>query len=128
MQTLVRGDVLSGFNDKVIDITLEGKSSDIYRITTPLTGTVKSSRKNVYHIQDRASRITIVGDPHLEMSVKSEGVLDIRPSQETNEPQRLRIIVEDVDTFHAGAETAQNYFGETMVSEFEHPLLFTKAL
>ena len=116
------------FHDGVIDITLEGKSSDIYRITTPLTGTVKSSRKNVYHIQDRASRITIVGDPHLEMSVKSEGVLDIRPSQETNEPQRLRVIVEDVDTFHAGAETAQNYFGKTMVSEFEHPLLFTKAL
>jgi hypothetical protein len=86
MQTLVRGDVLSGFNDKVIDITLEGKSSDIYRMTTPLTGTVKSLRKNVYHIQDRTSRITIVGDPRLEMSVKSEGILDIRPSQKKMSP------------------------------------------
>jgi hypothetical protein len=117
------------FHDGVIDITLLGKSDGVYRIVTPLTAHFKILRTNVYQVQDKVSRMTIVGDPGVRMSARSKGALDIRSYQtSTSESQlRVRVIVEDVDTLHVGADTVQNYFGAYMVNEFEHPLLFLKA-
>jgi len=33
-------------------------------------------------------------------------------------PVRLRVIIEDVDTFHKGAEREENYFGQVMAEDF----------
>jgi hypothetical protein len=54
-------------------------------------------------------RMTIVGNPQLRMSVGERGTLDIRTSQKTDstEPMRIRVIMEEVDKFHAGAESVQ---------------------
>ena len=114
------------FHDGVIDITLDGKSNEVYRISTPLVIQFKALQANVYQVQDGESRITIVGDSILQMSVHRDGVLDIRIPSTSNEPQRLRVIIEDIDKFHAGADSVQNYFGKSMVDEFQHPLQFVK--
>ena len=39
-------------DDGVVDITLEGKSSDTYRIQTGILGNVTTMRDNVYQLQD----------------------------------------------------------------------------
>jgi hypothetical protein len=35
---------------------------------------------------------------------------------------RLRLILEDVDTFHKGADDATNYFGDFMAKDFFSPI------
>jgi len=37
-------------------------------------------------------------------------------------PLQLRVIVEDVDTFHKGADQEENYFGKLMADSFFRPL------
>lgn len=114
------------FHDGVIDITLDGKSTDVYRISTPLEVQIKAVQANVYQLQKGITRMTIVGDTSLQMSAHAEGVLDIRVPVTINEPQRLRVIIEDIDTLHDGADSEPNYFGKLMVEEFQHPLQFVK--
>lgn len=114
------------YHDGVIDITLDGKSTDVYRILAPFVAPFKVLQTNVYRLQSGVSRMTIVGNSILQMSVHAEGVLDIRVPPTCKEPQRLRVIIEDIDTFHDGANLEQNYFGKLMVEEFQHPLLFAK--
>ena len=35
---------------------------------------------------------------------------------------RIRIFVEDIDTFHTGAEQLESYFGKLMTDDFFHPI------
>ena len=37
-------------------------------------------------------------------------------------PLRMRIISEDVDTFHHGADQEENYFGDIMIQDFFNPV------
>jgi hypothetical protein len=118
------------FQDGVIDITLEGPSNDFYRIKTPfVTQFTNNLRANVYQIQNDNIRMTIVGHPHLRMSVVDRATLEFRTSQGINivEPLRIRIIMEEVDNFHVGAESIQNHFGAFMIDEFDHPLQCSKS-
>lgn len=117
------------FHDGVIDISLEGLSDDAYRIKTYFaTQFTSGSRPNVYQVQNDDIRMTIVGNPQLRISLGKRGTLDIRTSQKTDstEPMRIRVIMEEVDKFHAGAESVQNHYGAFMIEEFDHPLQCSK--
>ena len=37
-------------------------------------------------------------------------------------PMRIRIVTEDVDTFHTDAADAENYFGSVMMDDFYNPV------
>jgi hypothetical protein len=39
-------------------------------------------------------------------------------------PLRIRLILEDIDTFHEGGAEKETYFGSLMIDEFLHPLDF----
>ena len=39
-----------------------------------------------------------------------------------SQPLRIRVIMENIDTFHKKATTRENYFGELMKQDFFHPL------
>lgn len=118
------------YHDGVTDIVLEGKSNDIYRISTGMSVRAKMVRPNVYYMQDDVTRITFVVDRTVLVSCVTppEGVIDFRLSHQSSEPKRIRIITEDVDKFHEAAAEAPNHYGELMVSEFEHPLQFFKII
>jgi len=51
----------------------------------------------------------------------SDGIVYIAVKPETI-PFRLRIIAEDIDAFHQGANAEENYFGQQMIEDFYSPV------
>ena len=75
-------------------------------------------------VQDARSRVTFLTWPQnitistpMNHSDSVEFVVD-------KLPLRIRIISENVDTFHDGAESVENYFGKLMIEDFYNPLEF----
>jgi hypothetical protein len=84
-------------------------------------------------LQDDMSRYTILVSPPYAASVLAmTKIIPVKhdPAEEmvtgTLElhtfPVRIRIIVEDVDTFHKGADSEENFFGSLMKHDFYTPL------
>jgi hypothetical protein len=40
----------------------------------------------------------------------------------TSMPLRIRILVEDIDTLHKGADEEENYFANLMIEDFFNPV------
>ena len=110
-------------HDGVVDITLEGPSSDTYRISTGIIGRAEMLRDHVYQIKGDASRTIIIVDPRLHVSTLTEGSFDIKTSHHS--PMRIRVIVEAADEATADGEMSHT---ETMLNEFLSPVQFFKAL
>ena len=70
-------------------------------------------------LQDGLSRITILASPKTVTVSAKANVLIV---SKLVFPLRLRIISEDVDTFHQGADQVDNYFGSVMTEDFYHPV------
>jgi hypothetical protein len=130
--------------DGVIDIVIHDSSEDVQsqrnltlRIETPLdksSSTMKHIQDGQVRLEDRQSRFTLLTWPKALASEttmrvnEGEGgggvALDV-PVLYTDKnilPLRLRIIVEDIDTFHQAADKVENYFGGCMVEDFFHPV------
>jgi hypothetical protein len=71
-----------------------------------------------YWIQNQQSRITIFTSELTNPSTENKGTVAIA----ITEPIRIRILVEDVDTFHEGAEQFESYFSTIMADDFFHPV------
>jgi hypothetical protein len=106
------------FHDGVIDVVLEGSATDAYRLTTPISVHPELIDYSYYQIQNGDTRITIVSDAPMEASI---GVIDIRPNAQHT---RLRIIVEDVDTFHEDGGNTPYHFAQLMIADFHQPMEF----
>jgi len=97
-------------------------------------GTVETSQHIAkVWIQTNESRITVLTRPkinaisvHPTTGPEAARIAMIIPSQAL--PLRIRIVVDDVDTFHAGAERETSYFAEQMEFDFSHPLEFFRIL
>lgn len=76
--------------------------------------------QQVYWIQDGDSRVVFVFNETTNLSdvLKVSGSVDIIIKR----PLKIRLIVEDVDTFHEGGAEKESYFGSLMTDEFLHPL------
>ena len=93
-------------------------------------------QQRVYFMQDDISRIIVVFNETTTFPEELEftGILDIP----INKPIRIRLIVEDIDTFHDNGKRKsfrpdgflqETYFGSLMIDEFFHPLeLSTKEI
>ena len=80
--------------------------------------------------QDKLSRITVLANREcsgLEVDVESK-LLSIPLTDDVlgdrRSPFRLRVIVEDIDTFHKGADEVSNYFGSRMSEDFFTPIVW----
>lgn len=76
--------------------------------------------RKVYWIQDNLSRVVIVFDQPIEMPtvLSAPGLVEVP----IYAPLRIRLIVEDMDTFHEGSEAKESYFSRIMIDEFWHPM------
>ncbi len=119
------------YHDGVADINIQwGTNFDPsplrLRIKAPLLRhpvVVRQVREDdAWHFQDNVTRYTLaVASKGNETAVKydSEGnfiYMDIAASIQ------IRILVEDVDTFHVGADQVETYFGRLMTDDFLHPI------
>lgn len=82
-------------------------------------------------IQNNESRVTVITKPKVH-SILAHAETDSSPARieimipSNSLPLRVRIIVDDVDTFHSGAEQDVTFFAEQMEADFQQPLEFFK--
>jgi len=82
-------------------------------------------------IQNNESRVTVITKPKVR-SMLAHAETDSTPARieimipYASLPLRVRIIVDDVDTFHSGAEQDLTFFAEQMEADFTQPLEFFK--
>jgi hypothetical protein len=79
-------------------------------------------------LQDEQIRMTLLMlptaagvEPTITRAANGNGSIDLA-IQSQHLPLRLRIIMEDIDTFHKGAEKLENHFGQVMVEDFFNPI------
>jgi hypothetical protein len=111
-------------HDGVVDITLEGRSSDTYQIEIPMHVHSTMLRDHVYAFQGNTSRVVVIVDPRISVSNPSLGVLHMQTSQTCHQPKRIRVIKESWKK-HKRAD--QNHT-ETMLSEFMSPVQFFRVV
>jgi Glycosyltransferase family 10 (fucosyltransferase) C-term len=85
---------------------------------------VRKIRDGVWHWQSNISRYTVLVAPS-----KDTDAVVVKQGSETSlvdivvsAPMRLRILVEDVDTFHRGADQVESYFGKLAADDFFTPV------
>eukprot|EP00540_Astrosyne_radiata_P022481 CAMPEP_0116834040 /NCGR_PEP_ID=MMETSP0418-20121206/6772_1 /TAXON_ID=1158023 /ORGANISM="Astrosyne radiata, Strain 13vi08-1A" /LENGTH=124 /DNA_ID=CAMNT_0004463559 /DNA_START=163 /DNA_END=537 /DNA_ORIENTATION=+ len=106
------------YHDGVIDIWVEPKDDLTLRLVTPLKNPrpLEQKGKQQWQSQDSQSRFTILTSWESSLREPESGTIEIQPQG------RIRIIVEDLDTFHNGGAYVVNYFGEKMTKDFMEPL------
>ena len=113
-------------HDGVIDLHFEAlpqSNKEVYRMKTAVRGHFRANASNstVFVLQNDSSRVTVLTSWNAEVMFPEPGSLDI-----TLEPSfdfsRVRVILEDVDTFHVGADKEPNYFGDFMARDFFTPM------
>jgi hypothetical protein len=102
------------------------------RIDTPIELPAQLSyiREGQVRFQNHHSRFTLLTFPtrvsnitHVASTNGSALVLDLHQiSSHATFPLRLRIIVEDIDLLHKGADKVENYFGQVMIDDFFQPV------
>jgi hypothetical protein len=113
----------------VADLVVEGRQGPsrlgARYINRPLSGDMDTKliqrSKHQHWIQNQQSRIPIL--------TTSESVKASNPSSEKGtvaiaitEPIRIRILVEDVDTYHERAEQFESYISTLMANDLFHPV------
>jgi hypothetical protein len=109
------------------------------RLETPLQGPVqlRHVRDGQIRLQNHDSRFTLLTWPALVVNITQHVAGNARNSASSlvvnlhhiathpassSFPLRLRIIMEDVDLFHKGADKMENYFGSLMIDDFFQPV------
>ena len=123
--------------DGVIDIVIDwiGRHDDTYimRLALPIrVVSLKVIDSKQLWLEDKQSRITIVTNEAINEEASSLTTSLIQPrtiefsiaSLTSSSPLRIRIIIEDIDRFHVGADQRANYFGQLMTQDFLEPLQF----
>ena len=111
-------------HDGVTDIFVDTRHKETVslRLATTMTDSVilhKSPRERLF--QDGQTRLTVLTNWDSRVRLGDMGVvaIDIPPHQID---ARLRIVVENIDTFHQDGANANYYFGDLMRKDFETPI------
>lgn len=78
-------------------------------------------RKGQGRLQDDLSRLTVLTLPTSVAISAQRNTLQLAVDKDSL-PLRVRLISEDVDTFHKGAADEENYFGSLMIKDFYYPV------
>jgi hypothetical protein len=119
-------------DDRKLTRTHAARRQHLLRIDTPIAIPAQFShvREGQVRFQNQHSRFTLLTWPtrvsnvtHIEATNGSALVLDLHHlSAHATFPLRLRIVVEDVDLLHKGANKVENYFGQLMIDDFFQPV------
>lgn len=110
-------------HDGVIDLFVEGVSEDNFEleISAPIKTDLYRKGANHYIFQDAYSRFTLLTRQEVQAQSDKPGVVQFGdlPVGFT-----VRVIIEDIDTFHKDAYKHVSDFAEMMTSDFLHPIEF----
>lgn len=115
-----------GVTDLVIeegDLLLGADFPYTLQLETPIQADdilIREPEGQAWWFQDLQSRMTILADVECTLTVVKRGTIQLVISQ----PMRVRVIVENIDTFYRGSKKRANYFGSTLQSDFFSPLEF----
>lgn len=109
-------------HDGVIDIHFEAlpqSNSTVYRMATSMQGQFRADEfsRHVFTLQNDVSRITVVTSWDAAVENREPNAIDIT-LENSFDMLRVRVIMEDVDTFHKGADKVATYFGDVMANDF----------
>lgn len=113
-------------HDGVIDLHFEPihvSNSSVYRMELSMGGEFHAdeSSRNTFTMQNDVSRIEILTSWEAAVSSPQPNMIDIK--METSfDISRVRIIMENVDKFHKGAEKVATYFGKARAKDFFSPM------
>jgi hypothetical protein len=113
-------------HDGVVDITLEGRSSDTYQVLTGMNVKGEKLREHVYEMRDDTFRVVVIVDPRIFVTNMEPGIFSFRTSHQSIEPKRIRVIVEDPN--EPTVEDGEMSHTETMLNEFISPVQFFKVV
>jgi hypothetical protein len=124
--------LLEGYN--IDSSTMKHNESILLRLQTPVNTSQLIHRgvegtptwQQVYWVQDGDSRVVLVFNDTITTSNLSDAMLKVSSVGSVdiviNRPIHIRIILEDIDTFHEGGIEKESFFGSLMTDEFLHPL------
>ena len=109
-------------HDGVVDLLVEVEKDDDGRrlaLASTLVGGASCIKVSDGHhrLQNAVTRITLLVDPPAPMEYH-DGTFVI----EVDQSIRLRILIEDVDNDHEGANETENFFGARMIRDFWNPI------
>ena len=109
-------------HDGVIDLHFETRSMarQVYRMETGIRGLFSGLESNRFVLQNAKSRMTILANWDATVASPQPGTMDI--TLDVIGALRVRLIVEDVDTFHKDADNVTSYFGDFMTKDFDMPI------
>lgn len=110
-----------GITDLIIDRVISGASYQL-KLETPISSSamqsIEEDNGKTWWLQDGASRITMIFSEPVKPALASPGVVQLVVASSL----RIRVIVEDLDLFHKGANKHQSYFAEIMKRDFFTPI------
>jgi len=115
--------------DGVVDMEIEALSSSFQQgmqleLETQIDvshATYKDVKPGHARLQDGVSRVSVLVSPTTVPIVSNGNKLHVIISKDML-PIRIRLLSEDVDTFHEGAKDEENYFGKLMIKDFYYPV------
>lgn len=110
-------------HDGVLDMIVDEWPGEGFEmeVCTPIKTNLQEKAPNHFVFQNNYSRYTIVTRQTVPAQSVNPGVISFSNFQAGF---ALRVIVEDLDTFHQGATEQISYFAENMISDFMNPLQF----
>jgi hypothetical protein len=124
-------DIYLRMRTSVKSVRTSRESALLWQFRTPLqhgnatTFVFQTIEEGHMRLQDSTNRITFLTWPRVNVALASfvdGGDHRVIVQVPILPLLRLRVIVEDVDTFHPGAAALENYFGKTMKADFWNPV------
>ena len=127
------------YHDGVVDMMIQ-HSEEMRSEQSPLQLCLKTPALNapvvlrqvreegVWHVQDTVTRYTIaITAPNSHnVTVQYDSDNEYIYMDDVIWMTSIRIFVEDIDTFHMGAELVESYFGTIMTDDFYHPIQMSR--
>jgi len=115
--------------DGVIDFEIDALSKDFGEVLQLSLETKLESSRAEYRqvetghgrLQDSKSRITILVSPTNVTITSHANMLLVEIAKELL-PLRIRLISEDIDTFHRDGDIEESFFGKLMKTDFQYPV------
>jgi hypothetical protein len=110
-------------HDGVLDLFVDGVADDSLELElkTPIKADLQEKAPNHFVFKDAYSRYTILTRAHGAAHSEQAGVLCLDNLQVGF---TLRVIIEDLDTFHMHATDQVSHFAALMISDFLQPVEF----
>ena len=110
-------------HDGILDFVIEGTGEDgTIQLQLPIEATVVRKSSQHYEAQNDVARVTVLSHWQSEPTKNNDGSLSISVAHKGE--MWIRVVVEDLDTFHVGGLNESTHFGKLAAKDFFEPLQF----